>query len=55
MSELQKYRKLLKENEAAIKRLTAQNKHIKDHIKFLEGMGEEVEEEESTVVEVQPE
>jgi hypothetical protein len=36
MSELQRYRKMLKDNDTHIKYLQDANKHIKDHIKFLE-------------------
>jgi hypothetical protein len=43
MSELKRYKQMLKDNEAEIKRLTEANKHIKAHIKFLEAF--EVEEE----------
>lgn len=43
MSELTTYRKLLKDNEAEIKRLTDANKHIKEHIKFLEKYAPELE------------
>ncbi len=48
MDELTKYKKMLKDNETHIKYLTDANKHIKDHIKFLEKF-EPVESKETPV------
>jgi len=40
-SEIKEYQAMLKNNEAEIARLTGVNKHIKTHIKFLQGLGVE--------------
>jgi hypothetical protein len=37
--EIKEYQALLKKNEQTITDLTAQNKHIKNHIKFLQSLG----------------
>lgn len=40
-SEVKKYKKILKDQENQIKNLVKSNKHIREHIKFLEGQLED--------------
>lgn len=40
-TEIKKYEKMLKDNEATIAELTSKNKHIKAHLKFLKDTDED--------------